>query len=138
MKKQKAIYLKPMVWEDCGFTCHKKYTSNPPITWIYFLIYFFFYLTKTLFCSFSKFISINMLSQILEWKKNEWNTVTILRMQTLMARGTEYTHIRYSQTRILTLLCWCTLSEIRTEKWEIECPQKCANDRWHIYRSHHR
>lgn len=35
----------------------------------------FFYLTKTLFCSFSKFISINMLSQILEWKKNEWNTI---------------------------------------------------------------
>lgn len=24
------------------FTCHKKYTGNPPITWIYFLIYFFF------------------------------------------------------------------------------------------------
>lgn len=41
MKKQRAIYLKPMVWEDCGFTCHKKYTGNPPITWIYFLIYFF-------------------------------------------------------------------------------------------------
>lgn len=28
MKKQKAIYLKPMVWEDCGFTCHKKYKGN--------------------------------------------------------------------------------------------------------------
>lgn len=79
MKKQKAIYLKPMVWEDCGFTCHKKYTGNPPITWIYFLIYFFFYLTKTLFCRFSKFISINMLSQILEWKKNEWNTIDRLK-----------------------------------------------------------
>lgn len=24
MKKQKAIYLKPMVWEDC----HKKYKGN--------------------------------------------------------------------------------------------------------------
>lgn len=44
MKKQKATYLKPVVWEDCGFTCHRKYKGNPPITQIYFLIYFFFYL----------------------------------------------------------------------------------------------
>lgn len=48
MKKQKATYLKPVVWEDCGFTCHRKYKGNPPITQIYFLIYFFFYLKKIL------------------------------------------------------------------------------------------
>lgn len=47
MKKQKATYLKPVVWEDCGFTCHRKYKGNPPITQIYFLIYFFFNLKRS-------------------------------------------------------------------------------------------
>lgn len=45
MKKQKATDSKLLVWEDCGFTCHKKYTGNPPITWIYFLIYRTFFLS---------------------------------------------------------------------------------------------
>lgn len=98
MKKQKATYLKPVVWEDCGFTCHRKYKGNPPITQIYFLIYFFFSEKDPVFCNFSRFISLNMLSQILEWKK-EWMEhnrpaeVTILRMQTPMARGTENTRM---------------------------------------------
>lgn len=98
----------------------------------------FFYLTKTLFCSFSKFISINMLSQILEWKKNEWNTIYRLKWLFWECRHWWLGGLSIHAYGILTLLCWCTLSEIRTEKWEIECPQKCANDRWHIYRSHHR